>query len=1731
MKQLFLIAALVSTCLLQGAALKVASYNFKEKCSGKNTDPGFTRLTDGDTKKRIVSWHNRLFGGWPVTINFQFAGEIKLSAAKVYIYRGQRSHGIKDIKVFGKNGVGKYIPLASAVLKHPYQRPKNEPAHSCITLKSEDDTAVSEIQIQLSGTGHYMGLTEVAFEGTAIPPKKVKLEANPMDRLIAGAKPGLRLYRSGDFYILENDRSIYSIAPAYAGSVNYAYDKVAKRNLLRYAAPGEGYGPAFDDRLWGGSANKNLYRYREYKAEVLADTPQKKQIKVSGTGRSGAFSNVTIEKTYTLEKDSSLLRVDFNLINSIVNVVPLRSGYWMSAGVAYPENYLRILPGPNCVETGPSTVKEFSSESLSSGWFGSYCKGVGLAFLVPYELVKSAYYWRDTDLYGTTECKLGIYPINAGNSLSFSMHLAPFSGVEIPEKVNDLAAGSFDLKADYDANIPKTAQARFRFFREGNYTLRLSSARVGKGKVVFKPFLTVPVKKGTFARIPFTLPDRWGTVVYKAEIFEGKVCRFFMEKVVNFGRSTGIYNLTVDGEKRPDASNAGAKLNLNFNSKKVTSGKAIKWGTPLAQKDKPKVLAVNMVKGGIRDMIDISERFDIDLTTNFIAGMWSLSLHTQGLNIKTCIAELAKKLKQKYDCIVISANVWNFLDKNTAAILMNQVEQGTGLIVTTPEGHPEALAKLFKKSKGKMRKSTWKSTGNSPLTAAIAFEAIPESTILPYTVKGKVLAAAAKKLPVLVECQYGKGKVYLFTYGVRNPSSRGGKYNPASSYHLPHMSYAPPKATWAYEEYIMALYGRVLYSAAGVKTGVEGVKFTAAPGKAVLQLKSEKALTGELTLTLRNRYSEVCSEIKKNVALKAGLNTLTFALAKDEFAGLHIVDAILRQQGCSLWWGSAAYQNRGAGKLTAVKVASKIYRSSESVKVAADFTGRGTLTHRLFDTYGNEMERFTGKNISIPLANCKSKVAFLVTELGEKGKVYDKIRTRIAIHGAPDRKVFTIMQGWPGLSGSAQNWNLDLYLKQLRKFGYNMAGGARSYRGTPIAEEALRNNNILYGSTQYSYGLGGPRPMKDISAKEKDQMIRIPCLSAPGFKEKLEKRPAPLTGAYPYGVIDVQGADEANEFSNWDGCFSEHCMKELRKWLKKEYTSLDALNKSWATSFKSWDEVIPSTSAEARKMKSFASWMDHRTFNDWNRADALRALVAGLHSVDPELTYSFSGTQNTNPWNAWDYWQLMPHLKTLTGYGGEQAVQHRSFSKGNLRNAGWVGYDRDYANQSFRIFQGLLNGSTGISIYGNFNIDPAYNISGRGEELIRAINKFRNGPAEILMRSVFTSSPVAFHYSPASNKSAWFTGFSGVASGDVQGFRLTFSDAGLPYDYVAYGELEKGKVPAKYKVVVLPCSTSLSDKEVATLRRFVKEGGTLIADFMPGIYDNHGARREKAPLLDVFGLKSYGKVERASAPLNWGKASFKVAWVDKSAVPSTAQALASVGNQKAVFVNRYGKGKAVYLGTSVMMTLGEWQEMRYSKANRPGTKVINGFIASLLKDHAIRPVATAPDMPSAILGVRNNGAAFLLGVYRNPDNVTTLPKEAAKHKIMLRSKFHIYDVLAGKYLGYGSEYLVSFAPDTQGLYALLPYKAGKLETKVSRSGRKITLDCALETPGNRDVGHIFRIRVFDGQGKESEAFSTLLHAKTSKGSYSFTLPLNGSLQKGSAEITDVMTGTRTEVRF
>ena len=121
------------------------------------------------------------------------------------------------------------------------------------------------------------------------------------------------------------------------------------------------------------------------------------------------------------------------------------------------------------------------------------------------------------------------------------------------------------------------------------------------------------------------------------------------------------------------------------------------------------------------------------------------------------------------------------------------------------------------------------------------------------------------------------------------------------------------------------------------------------------------------------------------------------------------------------------------------------------------------------------------------------------------------------------------------------------------------------------------------------------------------------------------------------------------------------------------------------------------TLAEIRKRSSFAPWLDHRTFNDRNRADALKELAQGIRKTAP-LGYSFSGTQETNPFNAWDWYLMMPLLGGVSSYYGEQTIQHRSFAAGKFYQMPWIGYDSSFKKMNRQLWTALMNGATGVNL-------------------------------------------------------------------------------------------------------------------------------------------------------------------------------------------------------------------------------------------------------------------------------------------------------------------------------------------------------------------------------------------------------------------------------------------------
>jgi hypothetical protein len=85
----------------------------------------------------------------------------------------------------------------------------------------------------------------------------------------------------------------------------------------------------------------------------------------------------------------------------------------------------------------------------------------------------------------------------------------------------------------------------------------------------------------------------------------------------------------------------------------------------------------------------------------------------------------------------------------------------------------------------------------------------------------------------------------------------------------------------------------------------------------------------------------------------------------------------------------------------------------------------------------------------------------------------------------------------------------------------------------------------------------------------------------------------------------------------------------------------------------------------------------------------------------------------------------------------------------------------------------------------------------------------------------------------------------------------TLEDIGYQYDFVSYLDVEEGSVnlSERFRVIILPKTLCLSEKEAAALRQFVAEGGTLVADAMCGLMDAHGKARPAGVLDTLFGIK------------------------------------------------------------------------------------------------------------------------------------------------------------------------------------------------------------------------------------------------------------------------------------
>lgn len=320
-------------------------------------------------------------------------------------------------------------------------------------------------------------------------------------------------------------------------------------------------------------------------------------------------------------------------------------------------------------------------------------------------------------------------------------------------------------------------------------------------------------------------------------------------------------------------------------------------------------------------------------------------------------------------------------------------------------------------------------------------------------------------------------------------------------------------------------------------------------------------------------------------------------------------------------------------------------------------------------------------------------------------------------------------------------------------------------------------------------------------------------------------------------------------------------------WLKEIYGSDAApTREKWVT----YDDIRPHLASWSVREFDASPLMDQWSFNDSYWCNFLGDLVEYANSVDPDTPCGIVGGQAPNAFGGYDYAKLMRKLQYIEAYnlGSSQAII-RSFNPRNAVPAVTSEFHQSAEDDIWQVWYYLAHGNRGhIGWVENWFdgetprpwqdvVAPAYLEAGK-----------KIGP--LMQGAEWMHDGVAVLYSHPSIQLGWILDAQAHGAtwvnrdGDQrlgashmvrQAWENMLRDSGLQYNFLSYSDVIQNGVPAEYKVLILPACLCLSDAEAQAIEAFCRRGGTVIADYLPGVWDQHGRGRAKGGALDtLFGV-------------------------------------------------------------------------------------------------------------------------------------------------------------------------------------------------------------------------------------------------------------------------------------
>jgi len=509
-----------------------------------------------------------------------------------------------------------------------------------------------------------------------------------------------------------------------------------------------------------------------------------------------------------------------------------------------------------------------------------------------------------------------------------------------------------------------------------------------------------------------------------------------------------------------------------------------------------------------------------------------------------------------------------------------------------------------------------------------------------YDAKGAVT-------PMVVVSQFGKGRVVCLNYNPVWFRSRGNMFTPFEHYRpfarekVPDCDQSWPRYRW--REYAYALLARCVLWAARREPDVQARNAVIEladddQGALKMLVKSRNARGGlRADLLVRDGWSRLVSRQTREIAVKPGTQTISVPFdASALTGGLNFVDFRLLNDRGIVEFGAAAIE-RPAPKLDVTLTKDPVY-VGETTEAVITLDGKLPDGARAVLSVADHHRRVLYER-PILLDKPKTTAPLDLTRLETPGfwatvtiVRQGRVLARKDYRGL--KQIPVVFDDWPlGIetyTGTSASWR-DAYYETFRKNGFRLAHTSFRY-GHGVA--SMRNSGLQAGDLKW--------------------LARHPSPNDPAYRRKAVKRIkfyAPLIRAY--GIWDHTIIDELSVtlFSSaFDFSFDKYTLKKFREWAKTQYKDLAELNAAYGMSFRTWDEVRPTTFAEARDKGKYAGWADHRRVMELSLVDYFEFIRAELRKIDPTAKISLSGTQLPHSYNGHDVWLRCKTFDGLWSY-------------------------------------------------------------------------------------------------------------------------------------------------------------------------------------------------------------------------------------------------------------------------------------------------------------------------------------------------------------------------------------------------------------------------------------------------------------------------------------------------